>query len=77
LDIWIFAYGSLMWRPGFVFEEASHALIEGAHRALCIYSVHHRGTKPAPGLVFGLDKGGKCEGLAYRVARRRAADTQA
>jgi glutathione-specific gamma-glutamylcyclotransferase len=65
-----------MWRPGFDFEEASHALIEGAHRALCIYSVHHRGTKSAPGLVFGLDKGGKCEGLAYRVARRRAADTE-
>jgi cation transport protein ChaC len=65
-----------MWRPGFVFEEASHALIEGAHRALCIYSMVHRGTKSAPGLVFGLDKGGKCEGLAYRVARRRAADTE-
>jgi len=77
LDLWVFAYGSLMWRPGFVFEEASHALIEGAHRALCIYSVHHRGTKSAPGLVFGLDKGGKCEGMAYRVARRRAADTEA
>jgi cation transport protein ChaC len=66
-----------MWRPGFIFEEASHALIEGAHRALCIYSVHHRGTKSAPGLVFGLDKGGKCEGIAYCVSRRRAADTEA
>jgi glutathione-specific gamma-glutamylcyclotransferase len=74
LDLWVFAYGSLMWRPGFVFEEAAHALLEGAHRTLCIYSVHHRGRKSAPGLVFGLDKGGKCEGMAYRVARRRAAD---
>jgi cation transport protein ChaC len=77
LDLWVFAYGSLMWRPGFVFEEASHALLEGGRRALCIYSVHHRGTKSAPGLVFGLDKGGKCEGLAYRVARRSAANTRA
>ncbi len=65
-----------MWRPGFVFEEASHALIEGGRRALCVYSIVHRGTKSAPGLVFGLDKGGKCEGIAYRVARRRAADTR-
>ncbi len=76
MDLWVFAYGSLMWRPGFVFEEASHALLEGGRRALCVYSIFHRGTKSAPGLVFGLDKGGKCEGLAYRVARRRAADTE-
>jgi cation transport protein ChaC len=77
LDLWIFAYGSLMWRPGFLFEEASHALLEGAHRALCVYSIHHRGCKARPGLVFGLDKGGKCEGMAFRVASHRAQDTRA
>ena len=76
MDLWVFAYGSLMWRPGFRYEEASHALLEGAHRALCLYSVVHRGTPSTPGLVFGLDKGGKCEGMVYRVARQRALDTR-
>ncbi len=76
MDLWVFAYGSLMWRPGFIYEEASHALLEGAHRALCVYSVVHRGVPGAPGLVFGLDKGGKCEGMVFRVARQRAADTR-
>ncbi len=65
-----------MWRPGFVYEEASHALMEGAHRALCLYSVVHRGTPALPGLVFGLDKGGTCEGVVFRVPRRRALDTR-
>ncbi|MGA9265854.1 MAG: gamma-glutamylcyclotransferase [Rhodomicrobium sp.] len=76
MDLWVFAYGSLMWRPGFRYEESTHALIEGAHRALCLYSVVHRGVPSAPGLVFGLDKGGKCEGMAFRVAKQRALDTR-
>jgi glutathione-specific gamma-glutamylcyclotransferase len=76
LDLWVFAYGSLMWRPGFRYEEATHALMEGAHRALCLYSVVHRGVPSAPGLVFGLDRGGKCEGMAFRVAKQRALDTR-
>ena len=67
MDLWVFAYGSLMWRPDFEYEEAAHALLEGAHRALCIYSVVHRGVPSAPGLVLGLDKGGRCEGMAFRV----------
>ncbi len=67
MDLWVFAYGSLIWRPDFHYEEASHALLEGAHRALCLYSVVHRGVPSAPGLVLGLDKGGRCEGLAFRV----------
>ena len=71
MDLWVFAYGSLMWRPNFQYEEAAHALLEGAHRALCIYSVVHRGVPSAPGLVLGLDKGGRCEG--HGVPRARAA----
>ena len=70
MDLWIFAYGSLMWRPNFHYEEAAHALLEGAHRALCLYSVVHRGVPSAPGLVLGLDKGTRCEGMAFRVPRR-------
>ncbi|HEV3242138.1 MAG TPA: gamma-glutamylcyclotransferase [Methyloceanibacter sp.] len=66
-ELWVFGYGSLMWRPGFPFTEAQSALLKGAHRALCVYSVVHRGTHAEPGLVLGLDRGGACKGMAFRV----------
>lgn len=73
-DLWVFGYGSLMWRPGFAYVEAATAVVSGAHRALCIRSVHHRGTMRRPGLVLGLDLGGRCHGVAFRVTagQRRA-----
>jgi glutathione-specific gamma-glutamylcyclotransferase len=73
--LWVFGYGSLMWRPGFVYESASRARLAGLHRALCIYSVHYRGTHHRPGLVFGLQSGGACEGLVFQVAAQHAATT--
>lgn len=66
-DLWIFAYGSLMWDPGFAFVEAQPALLRGYHRSFCVYSQRHRGTPERPGLVLGLDRGGACKGVAYRV----------
>jgi cation transport protein ChaC len=64
-----------MWRPDFDFLERRAARLIGAHRALCVYSFVHRGTAERPGLVLGLDRGGNCRGIAYRVAASKRPET--
>ncbi len=66
-DFWVFGYGSLMWKPGFPHIEVRPGRLYGYHRRFCIFSHRYRGTREVPGLVFGLDRGGSCRGLAFKV----------
>ena len=65
--VWLFAYGSLIWRPECTAIERVRARVHGYHRGLYLWSHEHRGTPQWPGLVFGLDRGGSCSGFAYRL----------
>lgn len=67
-DLWIFGYGSLIWRPEFDFVEDRRATLLGYSRSLCLWSCVNRGTSEQPGLVFGLKEGGVCEGKVYRLS---------
>jgi cation transport protein ChaC len=72
--LWVFGYASLMWSPGFAYREKQGGFVYGYHRALCIFSHRHRGTRERPGLVMGLCRGGSCWGMAYRLANRGQRD---
>ena len=68
-DLWVFGYGSIMWRPGFMHDERRVGKVYGYHRSLCVWSWHHRGYPDSPGLVLGLDVGGSCNGIVYKVSK--------
>ena len=70
-EFWIFGYGSLMWNPGFPHVEKKRATLPGFHRRFCIRSTIYRGTPEQPGLVLGVDAGGECNGMVFRVAPER------
>ena len=74
-DLWVFGYGSLMWRPGFAYVFRCKAKLGGWRRSLCVYSHIYRGTPETPGLVLGLDRGGACGGVAFRVKAALAEPT--
>ena len=69
-DVWIFAYGSLIWNPLFPVAEERVARIHGLHRAFCIWSRLGRGSPERPGLVLGLARGGACSGVVLRLEER-------
>lgn len=73
-DIWVFGYGSLIWNPAFHFEEKRIARIHGLHRRFCLETPLGRGSPEQPGRVLGLDRGGSCAGMAFRVAPEKARD---
>lgn len=71
-DVWLFGYGSLIWNPAFHYIEQQPVLIRGWHRQFCLSTPIGRGTPERPGLVLGLDRGGACRGIAFRIAQAEA-----
>jgi cation transport protein ChaC len=69
--IWIFAYGSLLWNPAFHFAERRLGRVHGYHRRFCLWTRVGRGNEREPGLLLGLERGGSCRGVAFRIARDR------
>jgi len=68
-DVWVFGYGSLIWNPAFHFVEKRTARIHGYHRRFCLWTQLGRGSAENPGLMLGLERGGACSGLAFRIAQ--------
>lgn len=66
--IWVFGYGSLMWNPAFLFAERRTARIHGYHRQFCLWARAGRGSPERPGLMLGIEPGGSCNGVIYRIA---------
>ena len=71
---WVFGYGSLLWNPLFPIAEARPATLHGLHRRFCLRSLASRGTRERPGLVLGLERGGACRGVAFRLPSALALD---
>ena len=67
-DIWVFGYGSLIWNPAFHFAERRIGTIHGFHRRFCLWTTLGRGSPDCPGLMLGLDRGGSCRGVVFRIA---------
>lgn len=67
-DLWVFGYGSLMWNPAIHVAERRAGLVKGWHRRFCLWMPVGRGSPEAPGLMLGLDRGGSCRGILWRVA---------
>lgn len=67
-EVWIFAYGSLIWNPEFAFVEETLGKLNGWHRSFCLGWVRiYRGTPERPGVMLALDRGGSCNGVLFRL----------
>jgi cation transport protein ChaC len=66
-DLWLFAYGSLIWKPACEVDGQRHALLRGWHRKFCLRLLRYRGSPDCPGLMMALDIGGSCRGVAQRI----------
>ncbi|HTM78184.1 MAG TPA: gamma-glutamylcyclotransferase [Devosia sp.] len=74
-EVWIFAYGSLIWNPACDFVEMRTGVVRGWHRSFCLgWSNRHRGSDKTPGLMLALDQGGACKGALYRIPPDRLED---
>lgn len=65
--VWVFACGSLIWKPAFAWVEQRPGVVRGWHRSFCLKLTRWRGTKAQPGLMMALDRGGQCKGVVYRL----------
>ncbi|MEP6679322.1 MAG: gamma-glutamylcyclotransferase, partial [Betaproteobacteria bacterium] len=66
-DAWLFAYGSLIWKPEVQHIEECEGTARGWHRSFCFKVTRFRGTRERPGLMMALDRGGQCVGVMYRL----------
>jgi len=73
VDLWVFAYGSLIWNPALDFEEQRRCTLQGYQKKFCFWTTISRGSEEQPGLMLGLVAGGKCNGVAYRIDLKKAA----
>src|SRR5262245_13351069 len=69
-DLWLFAYGSLIWKPEVEHIAEYMGTVHGWHRSFCMRMTRWRATKEYPGLMMALDRGGQCKGIVYRLAKR-------
>jgi len=68
--VWLFAYGSLMWRPDLTIAEERVGTLHGWHRRFCLWQWRHRATRESPNLMLALDRGGSCQGMVLRLPSR-------
>ena len=73
-DVWIFGYGSLIWNPGFTFNNRQLGYVQGWSRRFYQGSIDHRGTPKTPGRVVTLiaEPGATCWGIAYQITENVA-----
>ena len=71
--LWVFAYGSLIWRPDFEVAEFRRATASGWHRSFCLELTRWRGTPALPGLMLALQSGGRCNGVGLRLPKNESA----